>query len=527
MAASVQSAGDRAESASDALERAGLRYVQRVALADALASAVDVPEQRGPGKVRLAQWVVEGRRLDVTRPRDQPAAWSAEPAAWSTRLLGCSRRWAAHGDGSLRPVGCGLSICPSCRARAAGSRIRRAAVMLEAMQEAGACVALLTFTQPQGAPVSGPVVLRDAELGSWWVPQLAKRRGRATAGADLADELERLTRAWRRLRHDSRPARAWWAGHVEACWTGMEWTTGTPMHGPLSDGAWRPKVPRYHVHLHAVVALGGARWRWNDDGSAVDDDGSPWSELRAAWCRLSPGAAPAAQDLRRVDDLEGGLAEVLKYPFKPSESTVATTLEAVSVTRGLHPHQTSGAWHGGSKRWKEAAFLALNVAGGHAIELDEGDHLARSLVAAVTARDEHLLRPPSPALYRPGGGGPWRGAEEDAPWGPWGEARAAVPVSIAWLRDVEPGRVVDVALYDPRWRAWGPTVQILPALALELAAAAIAPTVADAGPLELEPEPTRKQTRRNRPVTDDIHPTNPETLMPPGWSRPSPGDDRL
>ena len=522
MAARVLSAGDRSESDSAALERAGTRYIQRVALADALGGAVDVPAEATKGRVRLSTWVVDGKRLDVPGAREQPGAWTAEPAAWSLRLLGCSRRWAAHGDGSLAPVGCGLSICPSCRARAAGTRIRRAGVMLEAMRAAGSTLALVTFTQPHGRPVSGPVVLRGAELGAWWVPELAKRRGRATTGADLAGELERLRSSWRKLRHDDRPARAWWSAHVEGCWTGIEWTTGRPMIGPLSDGAWRPNVPRYHVHLHAVMALSGDRWRWDDDGKA---DGGAWLELRNAWCRLCPGASPEAQDLRRLDDVEGGLAEVLKYPFKPAESTTATTLEAVSVTRGLHPHQTSGAWHGGSKRWKEAASEALEAVAHHT----SWAPTSSPLVAAVEARDAHLLRPPAPALYRPGGGGPWRGAEDDAPWGPWGEARAAVPVSVGWLRDVKPGALVDVALYDPRWRTWAPTVRISPELALELAAATIAPTVASAGPLELleQDRTTDKHTRRRRPIEPDIHPDRTAIDMGPGWSRPGPDDDRL
>lgn len=508
MAARVNSDPNRSESANEALERAGLRYVQRVKLADALSCAVDVPEAVKHGKVRLNQWVVEHKRLDVVAARAQPAAWSAEPAAWSAKLLGCSRRWATHADGSLRPAGCGLSLCPSCRARAAGSRIRRAGAMLEAMRGCGAELALLTLTQPQGRLVSGPVVLRDSELGAWWVPELARRKGRASAGADLAHELDRLRASWRKLRHDDKRSRAWWGAHVDACWSGIEWTTGTPLVGPLSDGAaFRPKVPRYHVHLHAVVALSGSGWRWGkrdkrtgklDEAAAAD--AGPWLELRAAWQRLSPGASEDAQDLRRLDAAEGGLAEVLKYPFKPTETTIAGILEAVSVTRGMHPHQTSGAWHGGSRRWKEAAEAALE-----AIADDTGSVVP--LVAAAEARDAHLLRTPAPALYRPGGGGPFRGRDDDAPWTPWGEARAAVPVSVGWLRDVKPGCLVDVALYDPRWRTWGAPMQVAPELVLELAAATISPTVADAGPLELlEPAKPRKHTRAETPVSECIQP---------------------
>jgi hypothetical protein len=294
--------------------------------------------------------------------------------------------------------------------------------------------------------------------------------------------------------------------HVEACWSGIEWTTGTPLVGPLTDGsAWRPKVPRYHVHLHAVVALSGSRWRWNDDGTA--DPAGAWAELRDTWCRLSPGSSPAAQDLRRLEAAEGGLAEVLKYPFKPTETTVACVLEAVSVTRGMHPHQTSGAWHGGSKRWREAAEAALEA-------IADGTGSVVPLVAAAEAKDAHLLRPPAPALYRPGGGGPWRGPDGEGPWGPWGETRAAVPVSVAWLREVQPGALVDVALYDPRWRTWSTPTTIAPELALELAAATISPTVADAGPLE-QPRAADKHTRRHRPVSDDIH--TPESPPSAAW----------
>ena len=446
-------------SAARALERAGERYAARERIAAVLDEATDIPRRVEGGRVVLDTWALGGKRLDVPGARAVPAEWTSDPADWSSRLRGCSRRWAVGAEHHLRPVGCGLgSLCPSCRATRAGSRIRRGAAVLSELALNGITLALLTLTQPQGPAGAAPVVLLPRELDWWWAPTVATRRGVATTGAPLHAELDRLRSSWRMLRHDYRPGRSWWTEHVEAAWYGVEWTTGIGIEGPLLPKQRGLNLPRYHVHLHAVVALAADKgWTWREDGE-VDPSCAPWLALVDLWARCSPGARPSAQDLRRVEgeDVAGAVAEVLKYPFKPTASTAAGVLDGVAVARGLHPHQVCGAWHGQSRRWRVAVAYAEGTLREEDISREDWP-----LVQALLAGEAHDAANDWPAWYRPGGGGPG-----DA-WGPWREAVPAQPVTVEWLRKVKPGRLVEVATYAPRAQRWSDTVSIRADVMLE------------------------------------------------------------
>lgn len=200
----------------------------------------------------------------------------------------------------------------------------------------GASLRHWTFTQRCEAPPGGLILAHEAEQG--WSGTVAAPGvlGRATGGESLLSAYGRIRGTLTAVR-DDRGCRDVVKQAFGGFLVGVEWTGRARWGG----------VPRWHAHIHGM----GCTPR----GVVVDE-----KAVRRAWCRRS-GGAMSAQHVREVDPDK--VAEVLKYPFKPSHLSSAERIESLSSMRGVHPHHVSGAWHHASRarksdpcwdRWLEA-----------------------------------------------------------------------------------------------------------------------------------------------------------------------------
>ena len=276
--------------------------------------------------------------------------WRADPVRTATKLDDCSRAYViarANGAVSYQALGCGDQVCPHCaRVRASHQRARWEAVISH-LQSVGYTVLHVTLTRRPISTATAPVVLTDAEHRRRPGVYRAARGelGAAAYGAPLGDEVDRTLAGWRRM-VDDRRLRSWWRSTVAGTVRGLEWTTQPPNN---------PENPRYHAHIHALVVL----YPGVEVGERSTQTHRYWSgwaaDVQGAWCSVVD--ATRENQAISVVDAERGLAEVLKYPFKPSEATVAQIVESIATMKGRRCHQVGGAFHSVSTAGAAAKVL--------------------------------------------------------------------------------------------------------------------------------------------------------------------------
>lgn len=332
-------------------------------------------------RCRLASAFVEsswGEAVEVpVAGRWLPAEWDPDPWRAAERMGTC--RSSLHYTGSLQagrvggvravPHTCGLPYCPPCASGKMGTRCRWAEPRYEALSPWTSRLALVTLTQQWDTGDSESWVVSPGEVAHGWAepPLPTSWPVPSSLGIPLDVACDRVRACWGRLRRDRRTRGLWTDRHFGAVAYsyGIEATSCT----------WRDRrrVPRWHVHMHVLVALGlGATWdatlrvvqrrtgrvvserRYTGPASMDLPTKAPegcrlvwvhhggWSKgVVDGWMRLCPGTTAAAQDIRPADD--GALAEVLKYPVKVADMTVAQAVEWLGTTKGLRSHYSPGA----------------------------------------------------------------------------------------------------------------------------------------------------------------------------------------
>lgn len=351
------------------------------------------PVRSASAAPRVAPSMVQTDGGVVLLPGARPVRsdWWTPCDEQADRLGTCHEAWLAGSTGAL-PVSCRQAMCPACAAARAGRYVRRWMPVVDELVTDGHPVVLVTLTRPWSRR-AGPVVLSKGDrvgltraARAWLTKRRVRRRvavevdaeagpvGASSSSEPLAVCLDELRGAWRSVRNGTR-SRAWWAQTTRGYVTGIEWTGSACTLEPGSRVC--RVVPRWHAHLHALVILA--------PGTSID----AWrEELLERWCELVPGADRRAQDVRPCDGRKG-LAEVMKYPFKPASLTDAQVIEAWTTSRGLHLHQAGGALHGADARCKLARHLGGDID-----------------TAPLSEEDRRLVRSLRRAFQRPDEGGP-------------------------------------------------------------------------------------------------------------------------
>lgn len=284
----------------------------------------------------------------------RPTRWRLDLATVARRLALCERSSALRRrpDGSWEPValGCGVRLCPVCaRARAARTAVRWRPVLDAAIAD-GAEVRHWTLTHRTDTAPGGVVLPHERDRYRWagegdardlpWVdlgadlvtgePVWGPPVGQAVGGESLLSAYDRLRGRVRRLRED-RGSRVLVRDAWQASILGVEWTGREPRTG----------VPRWHAHAHVLTVSRRAL-----PASVVQ------AVIRAWQGKRGRGEAGDRSQRSRVVQADG-VAEVLKYPFKPAGLTSAQRIEVLAAVRGVKPHQVGGAWHGRSALHRE------------------------------------------------------------------------------------------------------------------------------------------------------------------------------
>lgn len=183
-----------------------------------------------------------------------------------------------------------------------------------------------TLTQPGSAEPGGLVTPWEAAHG--WSGGTVAADGvvaRAVGGEGLGAGYHRIRDVLRGLRQGRRTRERW--KKLGAVLIGFEWTGKSK----------RGEIPRWHVHVHIL----GCTLPWDEpDVDAMIGD----------WVR-AVGGSRRAQHVRIVDP--NAVAEVLKYPFKPSHLSQAQRIETLAYMRGMHPHHVGGPWHASARAHHE------------------------------------------------------------------------------------------------------------------------------------------------------------------------------
>lgn len=314
---------------------------------------------------------------------------------------------------------CTCRLCPRCARARVGRLAHRWVPPLEAAAADGAAVYHLTLTQPTDE-ADGALVLpseRRRYKGDSGPGVVAS----AVGGESAAGAYARLRGAFTSVR-DDRSTRALWRSALGGYLYGTEFT----LRSKAARGAVRP---RWHCHMHLLVVVPKP---WADFRFT-------WGELRRTWCEAA-GASPNAQHCERVRPREGqgiedALLEVLKYPLKLAELTVAATIEVYASLRGLRPHHVGGSFHGASEASQGAPWAGWLAA------RTEPPHWPRLLVRLDRA---HPWAPYTGQVR-----------EGEAEWtlgsNPWAQASGQVPgvwTADAGLYWAELGRDEDASDHD-------------------------------------------------------------------------------
>lgn len=270
----------------------------------------------------------------------RPTRWSLDLADVARRLSVCESGRALRrrptGDWECVTLGCGVRLCPVCARLRAARTAARWRPVLEAAIDDGAELRHWTLTHRTETAPGGVVTPIEVDRYRWhaggdvraadwvecpdgeWRPPVSV----AVGGESLRSAYDRLRGRVRKLRED-RGSRA----IVRTAWSasilGVEWTGREPRTG----------VPRWHAHAHVLTV------------SRRPLESVEVRAVLAAWQgKRGRGLAGDRSQRSRIIAADG-IAEVLKYPFKPGALTGAQRVEVLAAARGQKPHQVGGAFH--------------------------------------------------------------------------------------------------------------------------------------------------------------------------------------
>lgn len=277
----------------------------------------------------------------------RPVQWPIDLERIADRLSLCERGACLRrrADGRWEPVllGCQVRLCPVCARLRAARTAARWRPVLDAAVADGAELRHWTLTHRAESAPGGVVTAQEVDRWGWdkagdmrtleWVDlgddSFLPGSGKAVGGESLRSAYDRLRGRLRSVRQDRATREA-----TKTAWPayllGVEWTGREPRTG----------VPRWHAHAHVLTV--SERPLSAADVRAVLDG---WRS------RGGRGAASDRSQRSRVVDASG-VAEVLKYPFKPAHLTQAQRIEVLASARGQKPHQVGGAFHSTAKASK-------------------------------------------------------------------------------------------------------------------------------------------------------------------------------
>jgi hypothetical protein len=310
-----------------------------------------VAAETGRGKGFLLHTAEETSTGTVLELDARPVQWDIDLERIADRLSLCERGACLRrrADGRWEPVllGCQVRLCPVCARLRAARTAARWRPVLDAAVADGAELRHWTLTHRAEAAPGGIVTAHEVDKHRWnaagdmrtieWVDlggeSYLPGSGRAVAGESLRSAYDRLRGRLRSVRQDRATREL-----VKVAWPayllGVEWTGREPRTG----------VPRWHAHAH-VLTISPSPLSPDDVRAVLDG----WRS------RGGRGAASDRSQRSRVVDA-GGVAEVLKYPFKPAHLTQAQRIEVLASARGQKPHQVGGAFHGSSKASKASPW---------------------------------------------------------------------------------------------------------------------------------------------------------------------------
>jgi hypothetical protein len=286
-----------------------------------------------PGRRQLIGAELEGGAL-LAVPDAREVSWPVDLAKRAVAISRCETGWVLLWDGGQfrpSPMLCGDRVCPRCMRARVGRIAHYRVPVLQAAHEDKAAIYMITTTQPT-KPGAGALVLpheRRRYIGESPVGEVRA----AVGGESLGAAYGRWRDHFQSVRKD-RSTKHRWKSALGGYVYGIEATL-------RAKKARGPQVPRWHVHGHILAVVPGG-WR-NFDAT--------WRQLRRDWLDEVPGAKAIAQDCRRVaprgdETMADALLEVMKYPIKVTDLTVAAMIEAYGALRGTKPHHIGGSWHG-------------------------------------------------------------------------------------------------------------------------------------------------------------------------------------
>lgn len=318
-------------------------------------TAWHLDEDPDAGRRTLRGATLEGGGTVAVDGREM--GWPVDVGLEARRIAGCESSAilveTAPDQWKPVPMTCGSRLCPVDHRVRAGRASAGWRAVLEAAAADGALLIHMTLTQPLHA-LAGSAVLPH-ERGRWegvtptadateWLP--------AVAGESMLASYGRWRDHWRRSRNQG-SRRDRWKASLGGYIYGIEWTLRSGRRGAPDR-----QEPRWHCHGHVLCTIprGPAQdeWRRSLDGHGSARRGYE-PRLVEDWCAASyrhAASSPRAQDWREVDPAK--VHEVLKYPVKLGEMTVAAIVEVYGALRGLRAHHIGGPWHSASQsRWAE------------------------------------------------------------------------------------------------------------------------------------------------------------------------------
>ena len=305
--------------------------------------------------------------------------WPVDLVREAERLNQCEHGGVLLWDRATRqwrpsPMLCGARGCPRCARARIGRWVWRWMPFFTAAATDRAMLAQITLTQP--ASISPGALVLPHERTRFRGGSTPGEWGTAVGGESLTGSYLRFRDHWTSVRED-RATKVRWRRSLAGCCYGIEWTQRPDMRK-----ARGPQVPRWHCHAHLLVVVPRTR-RWPDVRAT-------WAELRRDWCSAA-GASPRAQDFQRLGSgdqtVEDAVLEVMKYPFKVGDLSVAGCVEAYASLRGVRPHHVAGALHATSRASTEEPWrswlaerrdppswprLLVRATGGHPWEVYKG-----------------------------------------------------------------------------------------------------------------------------------------------------------
>lgn len=320
-------------------------------------TAAEGPDPDPSGPIPMEPMDLEDRRtwVHLESASAHREEWPWDLDAERRRIASCESAvcvaWTGgSGPDAWRPVvlRCGSRLCPVCWRARAGRAVSRWGPVIEAAIADGAAAWHLTLTQRPMVAEGSAILPSEARR---WSGSLvgSERTLPAVAGESAFSAYRRWLGTWRDLAQ-SRTLRGLECGILRGC----EWTLRSS--GPRAP---RVQAPRWHAHGHVLIVVRDRGWTpahlletWAAlSGADAGDTHHGVTRIRRGRSGREYGGAQyvrrGGQYGERIAD-RSAVVEVLKYPFKPSELTIAGALDAWGALRGARTHFPGRAFHASS-----------------------------------------------------------------------------------------------------------------------------------------------------------------------------------